>query len=110
EDNSGEIEPFQLSRQESEFALRLGPKIIMHGWMPTYSRAALERRRRGGKGDPAEGIGTTEYMRSVGGYGVTLECGQHNDPGAVGIAYNAILNALGHLGLTDARPSPATIQ
>jgi L,D-peptidoglycan transpeptidase YkuD (ErfK/YbiS/YcfS/YnhG family)/predicted deacylase len=110
EDNSGEIETFQLSRQECEFALRLGPKIIMHGWMPTYSRAALERRRRGGKGDPAEGIGTTEYMRSVGGYGVTLECGQHNDPSAVGIAYNAILNALGHLGLTDARPSPAKVE
>ena len=79
----------------------------MHGWMPTYTRAALERRRRGGKGDPAEGIGTTEYMRSVGGYGVTLECGQHSDPSAVDVAYNAIVNALGHLQLTDARPSPA---
>ncbi len=82
----------------------------MHGWMPTYTRSALERRRRGGKGDPAEGIGTTEYMRSVGGYGVTLECGQHNDPSAVDVAYNAILNALGHLGLIDARPSPAKLE
>ena len=110
EDNSGEIEPFRLSEPESALALRLGPKIIMHGWMPTYTRSALERRRRGGKGDPAEGIGTTEYMRSVGGYGVTLECGQHNDPGAVDVAYSAILNALGHLGLTDARPSPAKLE
>ena len=110
EDNNGEIEPFQLSRQEGEFALRLGPKIIMHGWMPTYSRAAQERRRRGGQGDPREGIGTTEYMRSVGGYGVTLECGQHSDPRAVDVATNAILNALGHLQLIDVRPTPAKLE
>jgi L,D-peptidoglycan transpeptidase YkuD (ErfK/YbiS/YcfS/YnhG family)/predicted deacylase len=110
EDNNGEIEPFRSSRQESEFALRLGPTTIMHGWLPTYARAALERRRRGGEGNPAEGVGTTEYMRSVGGYGVTLECGQHSDPRAVEVAYHAIINALGHLGLTDARPQPATIE
>ena len=110
EDNSGEIEPFRLSEPESALALRLGPKTIMHGWMPTYTRSALERRRRGGKGDPAEGIGTTEYMRSVGGYGVTLECGQHNDPSAVDVAYSAIVNALGHLQLIDARPSPAKLE
>jgi predicted deacylase len=110
QDNSGEIEPFQLSRPESELALRLGPKTIMHGWLPVYTRAALERRRRGGAGDPAEGIGTTEFIRSVGGYGVTLECGNHSDPRAADIAYSAIVNALGHLGLTDARPSPAKIE
>ena len=110
EDNSGEIEPFRLSGPEGALALRLGPTIIMHGWMPTYSRAALERRRRGGEGNPAEGIGTTEFMRSVGGYGVTLECGQHNDPRAVDVATNAILNALGHLGMNDARPSPAKLE
>ena len=110
QDNSGDIEPFRLSQQEGELALRLGPKTIMHGWLPAYTRAAQERRRRGGQGDPAEGIGTTEFMRSVGGYGVTLECGNHSDPRAVDIAYDAIVNALGHLGLTDARPSPAKIE
>jgi predicted deacylase len=110
QDNSGEIEPFQRSGAESEFARRLGPTIIMHGWLPAYARAAEERRRRGGQGDPAEGIGTTEFMRSVGGYGVTLECGNHLDPRAVDVAYNAIVNALGHLALTDARPPPAEIE
>jgi L,D-peptidoglycan transpeptidase YkuD (ErfK/YbiS/YcfS/YnhG family) len=110
EDNGGEIEPFRLSQQESDLALRLGPTIIMHGWLPAYTRASLERQRRGGQGDPAEGIGTTEFIRSVGGYGVTLECGNHNDPRAVDIAYDAIINALGHLQLTDARPSPAKIE
>jgi L,D-peptidoglycan transpeptidase YkuD (ErfK/YbiS/YcfS/YnhG family)/predicted deacylase len=106
QDNSGEIEPFRLSGPESELALRLGPKTIMHGWLPAYTRASLERRRHGAPGDPAEGIGTTEFIRSVGGYGVTLECGQHSDPRAADIAYHAIVNTLGHLGLTEARPSP----
>ncbi|HZR75913.1 L,D-transpeptidase family protein [Bradyrhizobium sp.] len=110
EDNDGEIEPFRLSGPESELALRLGPDIIMHGWMPAYARAALERRRRGGAGDPTEGIGTTEYMRSVGGYGVTLECGNHGDPRAVEVAYHAIVNALGQLGLIDAQPSKAKLE
>ena len=37
--------------------------------------------------DPSYGVGTTEYMRSQGangqgGYGITLECGQHQDPTA----------------------------
>jgi L,D-peptidoglycan transpeptidase YkuD (ErfK/YbiS/YcfS/YnhG family)/predicted deacylase len=110
QDNSGEIEPFRLSGPEGKLALRLGPKIIMHGWLAAYARAAQERKRRGGVGDPAEGIGTTEFIRSVGGYGVTLECGNHLDPRAVEIAYGAIVNALGHLGLSDAQPSPAKIE
>jgi len=44
--------------------------------------------------DPAYGIGTTEYMRSVGGYATTLECGQHEDPRALDIGYTAIVNTL----------------
>jgi L,D-peptidoglycan transpeptidase YkuD (ErfK/YbiS/YcfS/YnhG family)/predicted deacylase len=110
EDNSGEIEPFKLSHEESDLACRLGPTIIMHGWLPAYARAAEARRRRGGQGDSAEGIGTTEFMRSVGGYGVTLECGNHSDPRAVDIAYNAIVNALGHLGLSDAQPVQVKVE
>jgi predicted deacylase len=110
QDNNGDLEPFQLSRLESDLALRLGPKVIMHGWLPAYLKVALDRRKRGGSGDPAEGVGTTEYMRSTGGYGVTLECGQHDDPRAVDVAYNAIVNALGHLQLLDAQPAPVTVE
>jgi L,D-peptidoglycan transpeptidase YkuD (ErfK/YbiS/YcfS/YnhG family) len=110
QDNSGEIEPFRLSSEESELALRLGPKIIMHGWLPAYTRASQERRRRGGAGDPTEGIGTTEFMRAAGGYGVTLECGNHHDPRAIDVAHAAIVNALGHLGLTDAQPARVKLE
>jgi len=59
--------------------------------------------------DPSYGIGTTEYMRSVGGAAVTLECGQHEDPGALDIGHAAIVNTLAHLGLIDAAdPAPAS--
>src|SRR4051794_36243673 len=74
-DNDGPIEPFALAGPERELARRLGPKLVMRGWLPTYARAAAAR-----NSDPAEGIGTTEYIRSRGGYGLTLECGQHSDP------------------------------
>jgi hypothetical protein len=32
------------------------------------------------------GVGTTEYMRSAGGYALTLECGHHADPAAPDVA------------------------
>ena len=55
--------------------------------------------------NPNYGVGTTEYMRSRGGYAVTLECGQHDDPAGVGVARHAILQALSLLGITNAKPS-----
>ncbi|HRP97340.1 MAG TPA: hypothetical protein PL143_13915 [Rhodocyclaceae bacterium] len=47
-------------------------------------------------------------MRTVGGYGVTLECGQHDEAGAARVARHAIVAALAFLGLVDAdAPAPA---
>jgi predicted deacylase len=57
--------------------------------------------------DPSYGVGTTEYMRSVGGYAITLECGQHADAQAPEVAYCAVRNTLAHLGLVDAAAAPA---
>lgn len=57
--------------------------------------------------DPRYGVGTTEYMRSQGGYGVTLECGQHEDPQAPQVAWRAIHNTLAQLQMVDAAvPAP----
>ncbi len=103
--NDGPIEPFRLAEPERDLARRLGPRLAMFGWLPTYARAAAAR-----NGDPAEGIGTTEYLRSCGGYGVTLECGQHTDPRAPDVAYEAILRALGQLRLTEAGPPSITVE
>jgi succinylglutamate desuccinylase len=47
-------------------------------------------------------------MRSVGGYALTLECGQHNDPESPEVAYRAIMNTLAHLGHIDA-PKPQAV-
>ena len=43
-------------------------------------------------------------MRSRGGYGVTLECGQHEDPDAPKVAYEAIVSALRLLGMIAPDP------
>jgi hypothetical protein len=51
-------------------------------------------------------VGTTEYMRSQGGYGVTLECGQHDDPEGPEVAYVAIRQTLALLGLADTPLAP----
>ncbi|MEX8495722.1 MAG: succinylglutamate desuccinylase, partial [Sphaerotilus sp.] len=51
--------------------------------------------------DPQFGVGTTEYMRACGGYGVTLECGQHGDPQAPEVARLAVLRTLHLLDMLE---------
>jgi hypothetical protein len=85
---------------------------FVEGWLESYEKGVKRRVARGtGSGlnsDPRYGIGTTEYMRSTGGYAMTLECGQHEDPDSPEVAYRAIRNALAFLGLIDA-PAPAPV-
>jgi predicted deacylase len=102
QDNTGELEPFRLAKSEGAFAACLGTSIVIHGWLDNYARLLAAGERLGLPGKLAtEGYGTTEYMRFSGGYGVTLECGSHDDPASAEIGYVAIGNALAHLGLTD---------
>jgi predicted deacylase len=103
-DNQGPLEPFAHAQAEARLARHLGVNRIVEGWLDTYARGMAQRRQRGQQGtdlDPAYGVGTTEYMRSVGGYGVTLECGQHDDPQAPEVAWQAILQTLSLLGMID---------
>jgi predicted deacylase len=112
-DNSGPLEPFARSAQEEALALRLGPRRLVEGWLDTYAVGVKNRLQRGNPDerahmlstDPSYGVGTTEYMRSVGGCAITLECGQHDEPRAVEVAYQAIRHTLAHLRLVD-EPSP----
>ena len=56
--------------------------------------------------DPSYGVGTTEYMRSQGGYGLTLECGPHGDPAGADVAHHAIRQTLALLGIADLPLAP----
>lgn len=104
QNNSGTLEPFSQAGAEMQLALCTGAPRIVEGWLDTYARGVSRRaatpvgtgnaRAQALVTDPNYGVGTTEYMRSRGGYGVTLECGQHEDPQAVDVARRAILQAL----------------
>jgi uncharacterized protein len=118
QDNTGELEPFTHAAQEEALALRLGPRRIVEGWLQTYAEGVkLRLARTPGSDraqllstDPRYGVGTTEYMRSQGGYAVTLECGQHDDPQAPEVAWRAIHNTLALLKMVDAPTPQATAE
>lgn len=99
--NQGAREPFRRAEEEGELARALGVDQVVEGWLDVYDRAASAR------GEPLdeEGVGTNEFMRSQGGYAVTIECGQHEDPAAVRVAERAIRGALALLGMADV-PAP----
>lgn len=100
--NQGSLEPFEHDAEEESLARRLGVKLFVDGWLDTYANGVAHRQAQAGQedADVRYGVGTTEYMRSQGGYGLTLECGQHEDAAAPEVAYRAILNTLAWLGLS----------
>ena len=114
--NTGAVEPFKHAESERALAKRLGVDRFVQGWLATYAkgvaRRAAEAAKAGtapkGTSDPRYGVGTTEYMRSQGGYAITLECGQHDDPTSPEVAYRAIRNTLDFLGITKGSP-PAEV-
>lgn len=115
--NTGTLEPFQHAQEEERLVAHLDPRRVVEGWMDVYARGVQRRQQAQATSSPGlldmgYGIGTSEYMRSRGGYGVTLECGQHDDPEAVGVAYRAIRQALALLGLASfaLKPPPSDFQ
>ena len=114
EDNDGPLQPFKHFAAERALAKQLGVNRFVDGWLETYARG-VERRvgdaaRTGVTLNPLNtdsryGVGTTEYMRSVGGYAITLECGAHDDPASPEVGYRAILNALAFLDISADRPA-----
>jgi hypothetical protein len=110
-DNDGALEPFAHAAAEAALAAHVGVQRVVEGWLPAYAEGVARRRARGltpgaVHEDPSYGIGTTEFMRRLGsggrgGYGVTLECGQHDDPQAPEVAYHAIRQTLALLRLAE---------
>ena len=102
-DNPGPLEPFSRAAEEGLLALHIGTSRVVEGWLDIYA-ASLAQSAGGMAADGAAlafGWGTNEYMRSRGGYGVTLECGQHRDPAAPDVAHRAIHAVLRLLGMTE---------
>ena len=112
--NCGDLEPFGKAAEEMALALHTGAPRILEGWLETYARGVQRRasaplaegarRAQSLISDTNYGVGTTEYMRSRGGYGVTLECGQHGDPQAVQVARHALRQTLALLGIAPSLP------
>ena len=118
ENNSGCLQPFKHFEKERALAKRLGVHRFVDGWLSTYADGVERRVGAATSGgnvgkslntDPRYGVGTTEYMRSVGGYAITLECGAHDDPSSPEVGYRAILNALAFLGITSS-PLPEPVE
>jgi predicted deacylase len=108
-DNHGPLEPFAHAQAEAALAAALGPSLVVEGWLETYAHGVARRRAHPvtaaqAAPDPQFGVGTTEYMRACGGYGVTLECGQHSDPQAPVVARLAVLRTLRLLGMVGDMP------
>jgi predicted deacylase len=110
-DNDGPLERFAHAEAEARLCAHLGVRRVVDGWMEVYAAGVARRRQLrltpdAVNEDPAYGVGTTEYMRSVGGYAVTLECGQHDDPSAPAAARHAIRQTLALLGNADLPLTP----
>jgi len=110
--NDGALQPFRHADKERALARRLGVRRFVDGWLATYGQGVQRRMT-----DTSQlqtvlryGVGTTEYMRSTGGYALTLECGQHDDPAAPDVACRAIMNTLAFLNVIDApQPQPLAL-
>ncbi len=115
QNNQGPLEPFAQAAIEESIVQRLGCNRFVYGWLDTYAKGIERRKTEVEAGrfdannvdtDPMYGVGTTEYMRSKGGWAITLECGQHDDINGREVAYQAIINTLILTGLI-AGPSPS---
>jgi succinylglutamate desuccinylase len=119
-DNTGTLEPFAHTQAESRWAAHLGVRRFVEGWLESYDQGVRERQARAAQGlipaisdgsiETHYGIGTTEYMRSVGGYAVTLECGVHGDPAGVEVAWTAITQTLAWLDMLDLPLAPPAVE
>ncbi len=110
QNNDGPLQPFKHADKERALAVRLGVRRFVDGWLGTYGQGVQRRMTDASQLETVlrYGVGTTEYMRTTGGYALTLECGQHADPAAPDVAYRAIMNTLAFLKVIDA-PEPVPV-
>lgn len=98
-------EPFvlrfnEVSPREEALLLALGVPAMVEGWAEAYQRSLPGI-------DMGQDMHSHAYMRSLGGIAAGVECGQHDDPAAVTVAYEAARRALVHLGMVAGTAAPA---
>lgn len=71
-----------------------------YGFGESYKAANVEI-------DEKAAMGTREYALSQGGIGITVECGQHDDPQSIEVAYQAIHGVLNGLGFIEKNKRPS---
>lgn len=92
-------EPFAGAELEAALASALDVPVVVEGWLDVYDAAlpqdaGIEERR--------VAVGTNEFARTLGLAALTVECGQHEDPTTVAMAWEITRRTLVHLGLIDA--------
>ena len=107
QNNRDPLEPFARADEELALARSMGLPHIVQGWLEVYDKAV---QASNGQMRSEEGLGTNEFMRSQGGYAITVESGSHNDPAAIEVADRAIAGALQWLGLVDVQLNPQPAQ
>lgn len=71
------------------FARALSPEYILLDWPAVYARNP----------HGFKSFCTSDYAHAIGIPGVTVECGQHDDPGSIRVAEKAIFRALSFAGI-----------
>ena len=101
--NTGKLEPFARQVEEEAFAKAVGLPVIVQGWLEVYDKAV---QASNGAIRAEHGIGTNEFMRSRGGYAITVESGSHEDPEAIEIADRCIAGVLNLLDMANVSVEP----
>lgn len=89
------VGPYNM--KERQLAASLGIRHMIEGWENAYQKSNFDVPH-------SQSIGTTEYARLNGAYGVTVECGNHDDPNAPYVGFRAALGALNFLHMIDNPP------
>lgn len=104
-DNTGSLEPFAHADAEVALVKAMNLPLVVHGWLTGHEKALRQKQAAGETGlSSLHGVGTTEFMRFAGGYGVTVECGQHLAPDAPQVGYDCVVSGLAHLGMIKTAP------
>lgn len=88
-----------ITQEEIDLIGHCDLPYAVYGFGEAYKNANI-------KIDKNSAMGMREYILTQGGYGITIECGQHDDPESEDVAYHIIQNVLYGLGFIEVKTSP----